>query len=141
MIIQCRTSARNETSALASTSYVTSTENNLKQLIRPLAHKCKNFFISVVWWQSVFDPTGEYLLTISHSGRGVFSSESWTRVARDASLAYPEAGLGVGIGPIEGKQVPVVEMPFELGRFTITSPDGRMILDCESDGITVHIHG
>lgn len=85
------------------------------------------------------DPTGEYLLAISHSGRGVFSTESWKRVARDESLAYPENGLGIGIGPIDGQQVPVVEMPFEVDRFRITSPDGRMILMCESDGIAVEV--
>jgi len=48
-----------------------------------------------------FDPTGEYLLVISHSGRGVFSIKTWTRVARDVELSYPESGIGVGIGPIE----------------------------------------
>src|SRR5689334_17529198 len=49
-----------------------------------------------------FDPSGEYLLTISHAGRGVFSTRTWERVARDSALAYPADGHGVGIGPIAG---------------------------------------
>jgi hypothetical protein len=88
-----------------------------------------------------FDPTGEYLLAISHSGRGVFSTKTWKRVARDESLAYPKKSIGIGIGPIEGQSVPVMEMPFEVGRFKLTSPDGRIILSCESDGITVDARG
>jgi hypothetical protein len=29
-----------------------------------------------------FDNTGKYLLTVSHSGRGVFVTETWKPVAR-----------------------------------------------------------
>ena len=42
-----------------------------------------------------FDPSGAYLLTITHSGRGVFSTQTWERVARNTELAYPEAALGL----------------------------------------------
>jgi hypothetical protein len=48
-----------------------------------------------------FDASGEYLLTISHSGRGVFSTRTWERVSRDPELVYPEGGFGLGIGPIK----------------------------------------
>jgi hypothetical protein len=86
-----------------------------------------------------FDPTGMYLLTITHSGRGVFTTESWARLARDTRLAYPEAGVGIGIGPIEGERVLVEEMPFEIGYFSVISPDGRIKLKCESEGISITV--
>ena len=88
---------------------------------------------------SGFDSTGEHLLAISHSGRGLFSAKTWMRIARDASLAYPEGGTGIGIGPIDGQQIPVTVMPFDIGQITVTSPDGRIILNCESDGISVSV--
>ena len=84
-----------------------------------------------------FDPGGKYLLTISHFGRGVFSTESWLRVARDYGLAYPENGNGVGIGPIEGQVIPVTEMDYASGTMQLQSPDGRIRLKCESSEIVV----
>ena len=54
-----------------------------------------------------FDTAGKYLLTVSHSGRGVFSTATWERVARDASVIYPDAGTIAGIGPLDGISVPV----------------------------------
>ena len=86
-----------------------------------------------------FDPTGAYLLAISHSGRGVFSTKTWTKVARDGELAYPISGIGVGIGPIDGQRIAVSEMPFEIGRFILVSANGNITLVCESDGISVHV--
>ena len=49
-----------------------------------------------------FDPTGQFLLTVSHSGSGLFKVGTWERVARDPTLAYSAAGKAVGIGPIDG---------------------------------------
>ncbi len=86
-----------------------------------------------------FDPTGAYLLTITHSGRGVFSTRTWERLARDTELAYPEAGVGVGIGPIAGQAIPITEMDFNVGAMRVVSPDGRIILECESSGIAVTV--
>jgi hypothetical protein len=86
-----------------------------------------------------FNPSGEYLLTITHSGRGVFSTQTWERVARNTELAYPEAGVGVGIGPIDGQAIPVTAMDFDSGEMHLVSPDGRIFLECESSGITVTI--
>jgi hypothetical protein len=86
-----------------------------------------------------FDPTGAYLLVISHSGRGVFSTNTRIKVARDVELAYPVAGIGVGIGPIDGERIAVSEMPFDIGRFSLVSSNGRITLICESDGISVHV--
>jgi hypothetical protein len=86
-----------------------------------------------------FDPSGNYLLTITHSGRGVFSTSTWERVARDTAPAYPDAGTGMGIGPIAGLTIPVVEMDYQSGAMRLTSPDGRITLDCESSGIAVAV--
>jgi hypothetical protein len=85
-----------------------------------------------------FSANGEYLLVISHSGRGVFSTWSWERVARDIDLAYPDGGFGIGIGPIDGQAIRVTEMDYDTGYFRVTSPDGSVILECESSGIAVH---
>lgn len=84
-----------------------------------------------------FDPTGEYLLVITHNGRGVFSTRDWVRVARNTEPAYPSRGAGVGIGPIADQVVPVTEMNYETGEMQVVSPDGRFVLDCESSGIAV----
>jgi hypothetical protein len=84
-----------------------------------------------------FDPTGEYLLVITHSGRGVFSTRTWERVARSTELAYPTGGVGVGIGPIDGQAIPVSEMDYETGHMRAVSLDGRIVLECESSGIAV----
>ena len=86
-----------------------------------------------------FDLTGEYLLTISHSGRGLFSTKTWQRLARDETLSYPVGGVAIGIGPIAGQAIPVTEMNFEIEDFSLTSPDGGLLLSCESDGITIGI--
>jgi len=84
-----------------------------------------------------FDPTGEFLLVISHSGRGLYSTRTWERIARDTNLAYPENGVGIGIGPINGQVVPVAEMDYKSGKFQASSPNGKFFLDCESSRIEV----
>ena len=86
-----------------------------------------------------FDASGAYLLTISHSGRAIFSTSSWERRARDYTFAYPEGGSGVGIGPIAGQIVPVTGMDYEKGAMRLTSRDGRITLNCESSGISVEV--
>lgn len=84
-----------------------------------------------------FDATGKYLLTVSHSGRGVFSTETWERIARDATVAYPIDGRAVGIGPIDGQAIEVEERDERRDRIEIRSPDGRCRLVGESDGVTI----
>jgi hypothetical protein len=86
-----------------------------------------------------FDASSTYLLTVTHSGRGVFSTNTWKRVARDYSVVYPEAGTSIGIGPIDGQVVPVTEMNFEKDAMHLTSSDGRIHLDCESSVINVEM--
>jgi len=84
-----------------------------------------------------FDASGEFLLTISHSGRVVFSTRTWERVARNDSLAYAEDGKGIGIGPIDGQTIFVAEMNFDTGRMQLHSPDRKILLNCEDGGIAV----
>ena len=84
-----------------------------------------------------FDATGKYLLTVSHSGRGVFSTDTWERVARDSVLAYPTDGKAIGIGPIEGQIIAIEERDEQRDQIEIQSPDGKYHLIGQSDGITV----
>lgn len=84
-----------------------------------------------------FDSSRDYLLVITHSGRGVFSTNTWERIARSYELAYPEEGCGIGIGPIEGEVIPITEMNYEMGQMTVDDPLGRFVLECESSGIAV----
>jgi hypothetical protein len=87
-----------------------------------------------------FDVSGNFLLTISHSGRGVFSTGDWSRVAREYEMAYPEGGVGIGIGPIAGQRIPVRELNSDHP-VRVSSPDGAWILHCEGDGILVERRG
>lgn len=73
-----------------------------------------------------FSPNLQFLLVGSYSGRGVFSTESWERVARDDELSYPEDGHAIGIGPLNGERIPVTEMNYDTGELTLISPDGQM---------------
>jgi hypothetical protein len=87
-----------------------------------------------------FDASSAYLLTVTHSGRGVFSTNTWERVARDYEVVYPNGGTCLGIGPIEGKAISVTEMDFEKGIIRLKSSDGRVALECESSVIKVKVH-
>jgi hypothetical protein len=82
-----------------------------------------------------FDDSGEYLLTVSHAGRGLYSVGTWERVARDSELTYPDDGHAVGIGPIQGKLVKVVENYEEI--LELSSPNGVFHLVYDSGTITV----
>lgn len=84
-----------------------------------------------------FDVTGWYLLTVTHSGRGVFNTGNWERICRDTTLAYPADGIAIGIGPIAGQKIRVQERDERRDRIEIQSPDGRFHLVGEADGITV----
>jgi hypothetical protein len=84
-----------------------------------------------------FDSTGKFLLTVSHSGRGVFATGTWERVARDSELVYPVEGKVRGIGPIEGQVIDVRARDEMQDSIEMTSPDGRYRLIGESDSITI----
>jgi hypothetical protein len=84
-----------------------------------------------------FDPTGRYLLTVSHAGRGVFEVGTWQRVARDTALAYPDDGHSLGIGPIEGMRIPVAELNYDTGKLSWNSPDGTFHFEYESGTIDI----
>jgi hypothetical protein len=82
-----------------------------------------------------FDASGRFLLTVSHTGRGVFAVGTWERVARDSKLAYPESGFAAGIGPIEGQKIKVTEG--SEGSMNLTSPDGLLRLVYDSGSIEI----
>lgn len=84
-----------------------------------------------------FDASGRFLLTISHSGRGVFAVDNWQRVARDSALAYPEDGVAIGIGPISEERVAVFLRDERKECIELNSPDGKFTLFGNSDGITI----
>jgi hypothetical protein len=84
-----------------------------------------------------FDPSEQFLLVISHSGRGVFSTSTWERLARDTELAYPVEGIGIGIGPIEGLRLPVTEMDYSTDKVSLSHRNGSVFLEYESGTITV----
>ncbi len=84
-----------------------------------------------------FDNTGKYLLTVSHSGRGVFDTNTWERVARDSELAYPDQDIAIGIGPIEGQNLTVISRDENRNEMDLRSPNNDCFLHGESDGITV----
>jgi hypothetical protein len=84
-----------------------------------------------------FDPNGSYLLTVTHSGRGVFSTTTWERIARDYSVVYPDGDSSIGIGPLAEQTILVTEMNYQTGAMHLKSPDGAITLHCESGGITV----
>jgi len=85
-----------------------------------------------------FDPSGDFLLTVTHSGRGVFAVGNWERVARDATLVYPNGGRAIGIGPIAGQEIEVQERNEFQDLITLYSPDRRLLVTGESDGITIN---
>ncbi|HEY0009585.1 MAG TPA: hypothetical protein VGB55_12735 [Tepidisphaeraceae bacterium] len=64
------------------------------------------------------DPSGRYLLTVSHSGRGVFDTNTWQRVARDVEPGYPVDGRAEGIGPLAGQTIPVKEIDYDTSMMT-----------------------
>jgi hypothetical protein len=84
-----------------------------------------------------FDPAGQFLLTVSHAGRGVFKVGSWERVARDTALTYPENGRAIGIGPIEGMSLPVAKVDYKTGQLRFESPDRAYRLEYDSGTITI----
>ena len=70
-----------------------------------------------------FDAASRYVLTVSHSGRGVYDTRTWERVARDGERAYPEDGSVAGIGPLAGQLLTVTELNYETGELDVVSPD------------------
>jgi hypothetical protein len=84
-----------------------------------------------------FDATGKYLLTVSHTGRGVFSTDTWERVARDPEVVYPTNDRSIGIGPINGQSINVVHRDERRERIEVLSPDGIHFLIGVSDGVTI----
>jgi hypothetical protein len=80
------------------------------------------------------DAAERFLLTVSHSGRGVFSTETWERLARRHEVVYPTDGRIEGIGPLEGMSIRVIESyDGSVMRLRVAGWD----VAAESSGITV----
>ena len=84
-----------------------------------------------------FDASGQFLLTVSHSGLGVFSTRSWERVARSNEIAYPEAGAVLGIGPLQGQTISVTELDYQTERLQLKSPDGSVTVNYQDGTVEV----
>lgn len=84
-----------------------------------------------------FSRNGDYLLVISHSGRGVYTTVDWQRVARHAEPAFPENGIGIGIGPIDGECIEITELNYDTGELNLNTLDGSMTLRYESGTIEI----
>ena len=84
-----------------------------------------------------FDSSGQYLLTVSHSGRGVFDTETWRRVARDPQSIYPEKGAIDGIGPLAGMKIPIHEMNYDTETLAFASPDGLTLVSYSEGTMTI----
>jgi hypothetical protein len=83
------------------------------------------------------DPMEKFLLVVSHSGRGVYSTDSWSRICRDNNVIYPENGQIAGIGPIEGQIIKVSERSDLKEQIFMDCHAGRYSLLGESDGVTI----
>jgi hypothetical protein len=88
-----------------------------------------------------FDQSGKYLITISHSGRGLFAVDGWKKIARDPAVVYPVNGTSVGIGPIDGQRIQVTELDEKTEKLQMFSPGGQIYLDYDSGMITVSATG
>lgn len=73
-----------------------------------------------------FDASGKYLLTVSHSGRGVYDTATWEKLIRDYEPMYPENGQVPGIGPIAGMLIPVTEMDYDTGSVVFSNADDSL---------------
>jgi len=81
------------------------------------------------------DESGQYLLTVSHSGRAVFATRTWQLVARDTAVVFPVGGCCEGIGPVSGRSVAVQTR--DETRPAIRLRCGAFELLGESDGVTI----
>jgi hypothetical protein len=81
------------------------------------------------------DDSHEYLLTVSHSGRALFSTRTWDRIARDYTVVYPSGGRCTGIGPLAGRSIVVLERDEVTDAIRIRSDVFDLL--GESDGVTV----
>lgn len=84
-----------------------------------------------------FDPTGEFMLTITHSGRGVFRVGTWERLARDIELAYPDDGFGVGIGPIADMRIAIISINYDTGELDAQTPDHAFYIRYAEGTVTI----
>jgi hypothetical protein len=87
------------------------------------------------------DPTGRYLLIVSHAGRGVFDTSSWRRVGRSHDVVYPDGGYVEGVEPIAGARIAVSEIDYDTGVLDYVSPDRSWSLHYQEGTVTVESSG
>ena len=69
--------------------------------------------MSVALWQwGLTQPTSTFL-RFRTTARGVFDSVTWDVISRDDAKAYAVRGVAIGIGPIDGQRIPVVEIDYQ----------------------------
>ena len=86
-----------------------------------------------------FDFSGEFLLVVSHAGRGVFSTQTWERVARDYEVVYPSPDVSYvqGIGNLSDQLIPIIDRLYLRNEITLTTPDKCFELHGDSEGISI----
>jgi len=84
-----------------------------------------------------FDVSGRYLLTVSHSGRGLYETSTWEKIVRDYDEAYPENGCVLGIGPMADELIPVTEMDYDTGIIAFINADDTLRVHYSEGTMTV----
>ena len=75
-----------------------------------------------------FAPQSDYLLVVSHQGRGVFDCASGQKLARDSSDAFDESELTAeGIGVLTGQKIHTAGL--FGGNLPTTTADGWTLLE------------
>ncbi len=82
------------------------------------------------------DSSSEWLIVVSHSGRGVFSLKTGERIARDPNSTYPNDGRIQGIGPISSQTI-LVKEEYSEKEIILFSPNGRYKIVATSDHIEI----
>jgi hypothetical protein len=85
-----------------------------------------------------FDRSCKYLLVVSSAGRGLFSTATWEKIARDrGNYCYEDDGTALGIGPMEGQLIPVTAINYRSCVLEMSSPNRRINLRYEDGTVTV----
>ncbi len=124
---------------------ISSSASSLKSDGRKLADD----FMSATWThlntfaiggliQVGFAPQSDYLLVVSHQGRGVFDCISGQKLARDANDAFDESELTAeGIGLLEGQKIRTAGL--FGGSLPTTTADGWTLFEQSEETIQVFL--
>ena len=86
-----------------------------------------------------FDSSGKFLLVVSHSGRGLYDTQTWEKIDRDYEIVYPKPDylFVQGIGEINHQLIPVVDRLYLQNEMILMTWDGQYQLNGDSDGISI----